>query len=1237
MQKFFILFLLSFQFIGQAQNNKSERFTPGGIMDTVFDRFGKKHFVGDLQINLEGRHVGGGAMVSSVTSCTAGMFAVFFANGSGMENTTNPTHAARRQVVCEVLSNISGLLGYNSFYPNSALVNILVDDITPYVAPFSPNFSGVLGLSTGFYAVPWNPASQNPGISENLIQKTIKSRVDAWTNVISPVVPVFGNGFYHGLMAFNFSNSSINWNSAISSTAASTQYDLYSIVLHEMTHVLGFATLIDINGKSKMGAANNYYSLYDKFLFAAGTNGLLSPLLQSNSSCNSQYGLNFIANPGVLSPACTSNYSTDVSNCNTAIRYNSVSSPSVHVYTPDCFEGSASLSHFEDMCYPGNIPSNNNQYFTMSNATPAGLNKRFLKQEEKNVLCDLGYTVNTTYTSNAAAASHTYSGSACTPIQVWGVNDGLVNTGYLYTSSGGPVIIPISGVNGVITNDYQGNSPVTAVSCVESVYNNGSAQVSGNTIVFTPNNTNGGIFVIRYIPKTSSGASGNITYIFGFIYPSFCGASSPCDMVQNGGFENNSGCGSIPSIGSATLASCWLVNTLSPDLFVRGCTGNNIIPANLGTSTYSSSIVFDSHNGAPNNAVMGIGAYSSGRDLALSESLANYLGSPVITNQSYVLSFWAYQFIGSKLDPQYSTTAFQNFNTDSVPVVLTFATDSVFLPVNHTVTTYPSYPLMPVKSVTLSNMFNTWQHYSVTFTTYATSQGNWLYVGMDKYFTYQSILQKMGSTNNHGGLFYTLLDDISLRPASQAPHLNLPTQICTGQSISNLGQYVNTNGGVFTGPGITSSVVNTGSGTNTIYYFNAAQSMTPGIYTVVYSYTGALNCEQTAVQQIHIGNVAESINTTYASSTVCVNGGTLNINAPLPGYSYTWQPGSHLGVTYTVSPNMATTYTVLGSIGSGSCSLIGYVNVSPNIPNAHIYANPPSVCPGNSIQLNAVGNFTSITWQPGNYTTAVINVAPNAATVYTAHLTGYLGCSANVSTLVNIGSIPTLTITASNNVVCSNQSTTLTASGAQYYLWFGTNNTNSVIVVNPVNTSTYYVSASDTSGCSVTDSIVISIFKPSTTISGTGYICAGEKVVLSTPYLANTYVWQPANAYVPTITVTPNTTTNYVLQTTSISASGTCVASNTVTVHVDPCTNIYQNEDSNPSFNLYPNPNKGSFTLLSNQNFALTVLIYGETGQVIKRLLFGPHERKEIELTDVAEGFYMVEANNYHTKLIIIK
>lgn len=989
---FVAIVLFSPIFNGQTLTTEdpSIRISPGGYFDEVRDREGRTYSLNSLQIILNQTYstkYNNNIYVASTTTCQAGIFKVFFANGSGMEIVGNTTHNGRRITVCEVLQNISGLLNFTT--TPTFTVNILVDDIGNLISPATPSNNLTLGVASSFYAFPNSPTSANPGIIENQIQKTIKSQQDAWLAVSSPFISLGGGNFYHGVMGFNFANPSFTWHTNYSgSLASSNDIDLYTVILHELTHALGFGSLINFNGTSKFGSANNYYSLYDKFLHDKN----LSPLL-SSTGCSPQYSLAFNGNTLSLAPNCTTTSPIDVTTCSVACSYSSSNMGTfIPVYTPDCYDGGSSLSHFEDMCYPTNTPSNNNVYFTMSNAQTVGMNKRFLTREERKVLCDLGYSVSTTYTSNALNASHSYtSDSPCSSPNIWGVNDGIVNGAYTYTSIGGPFTISISsGTNAIISNDA---STTTSAICVETVYANGTVAVNSGIITFSPAANFWGTVLLRYIPVDGSGNQGNITYIFGYVFPPGCSPISACDLVQNGGFETSTGCGPIATSWMIpNTLDCWSPFTLTPDLLTSSCTytlgdwhNNPLFSYPTFTSTPPASV----------SSFLGLFCQTGSVTLGfptISESVSSYLGSPLVNGQNYVLSFWAFQLSGTFLDPHSGVTA--TSNSYSVPVVMCFGSSGIPLaPSNFN--TFPMSGVNTILSPTLANSFNFWKPYTYTFTFSAatpTAQ-SLLYVGMHGPLTYTNLGAFSPTATSY---FYIAIDDISIKPLSQACLFTLPaTSICPSMSFTDLAQYASVPGGTFSGTGVTSS--------GSQYHFNFGGGIGNGIYNIAYTYSDNINCPQTVYQQVVVTNSTNLITLSYSTNGCSNNSGTLSIVNPTPSYSYTWQPANQTGTNVAVTTAVPTIYTVT-STSNSLCTVIQTISVMPNIPTGTLSSSSSSVCSGGSFTLSAIGTFTSISWQPGSNTSTQIIVNPSVSTTYTALITSSYGCTLT----------PTISVTVMN-------------------------------------------------------------------------------------------------------------------------------------------------------------------------------------------------------------------------------
>ncbi|MEO6303629.1 MAG: T9SS type A sorting domain-containing protein, partial [Bacteroidia bacterium] len=98
-------------------------------------------------------------------------------------------------------------------------------------------------------------------------------------------------------------------------------------------------------------------------------------------------------------------------------------------------------------------------------------------------------------------------------------------------------------------------------------------------------------------------------------------------------------------------------------------------------------------------------------------------------------------------------------------------------------------------------------------------------------------------------------------------------------------------------------------------------------------------------------------------------------------------------------------------------------------------------------------------------------------TSYTVTGGTFQGCNTSSSIIsVSVNPSPTLTVSSSNSVLCVGQTATLNASGANTYSW-----TNSAITattsVNPIVTTNYSVTGTNTLGCSktvvITQSVII--------------------------------------------------------------------------------------------------------------------------------------------------------------------
>ena len=326
---------------------------------------------------------------------------------------------------------------------------------------------------------------------------------------------------------------------------------------------------------------------------------------------------------------------------------------------------------------------------------------------------------------------------------------------------------------------------------------------------------------------------------------------------------------------------------------------------------------------------------------------------------------------------------------------------------------------------------------------------------------------------------------------------NGSTSICQGQTRT------------LTASGGTAYAWSTGATTQSIVVSNS------GNYQV--TVTGSSNCTATSATTAITVNPSPSASITSSGPTSFCQGGSVVLSAP-SGYSYSWSTGS---TSRQITVNTTGTYNVTVTSGA-NCSAVSTttsVNVMTN-PSATISAaGSTNICQGASVQLNASGADTYV-WSNGQ-TGNSINV--NAAGNYSAIATGANGCT-SVTNSVAVSSVstpvPTITVTGPTSLA-SGQSTTLVATGGSTYTWQpGGQTGSSIVVTTPGN---YTVTASNAAGCSGTSALVtIGLINSPTPVSisssSATSFCAGGSVMLNANGGSNP-LWSPGGDTTRSISV----------------------------------------------------------------------------------------------------------------------
>jgi hypothetical protein len=213
----------------------------------------------------------------------------------------------------------------------------------------------------------------------------------------------------------------------------------------------------------------------------------------------------------------------------------------------------------------------------------------------------------------------------------------------------------------------------------------------------------------------------------------------------------------------------------------------------------------------------------------------------------------------------------------------------------------------------------------------------------------------------------------------------------------------------------------------------------------------------------------------------------------------------------------------------------------------------------------------------GGTNTSITTLTDASASAFTGTLTNMTltGTTSNwvAQGGVTTGSITPATLTpavgstVSNSVICSGNSTTLSGTGADAYIW--TNGVTDATAFSPTVTATYTVTGTNTlTGCSNTAVNTVTVNALPTITVSSGAVCAGQSYTIIANG-ATTYTSVPSLAG---SVVTPTATTNYSI--TGTDANG-CVSSNTavstVTVNNLPTVSVTSGAIcSGKSFTMVP-------------------------------------------------------------------
>lgn len=361
---------------------------------------------------------------------------------------------------------------------------------------------------------------------------------------------------------------------------------------------------------------------------------------------------------------------------------------------------------------------------------------------------------------------------------------------------------------------------------------------------------------------------------------------------------------------------------------------------------------------------------------------------------------------------------------------------------------------------------------------------------------------------------------------------------------------------------------------------------TPGVYPVTLHYSNAA-CANFATIDIIVGAKPQASFAAVPTlgctpQLVTIQNTSTNTNSYVGDVINSWNwDFDYQGLGDTL-PNTSFTYVDSGYydiqliVGStAGCYDTTTTQIRVNLTPTANAGQDQTVCLQNSVQLNGsgAGNYQ---WSNGgtldNSSIANPLATPTQTTDYILTVTSPEGCiDKDTVTITVIQTIAQQVSTSADTTICEGDVMQLFAYGASDILQYEWDNTQTGLscyqgcnnpFASPTSTTTYYVTLYTTPTCYDTDSVQITVINENQNIIGADVtICEGDSIQLMTTVGTNP-IWSPSDniscVYCPNPYVFPTTTTDYIVETTTV---GGCHIQDTITITIFDVDLVNAGED----------------------------------------------------------------------------
>jgi PKD repeat protein len=332
-------------FCGALPAHQSTSSNPASIL---YDRFGNTYDKFEVDSTQQ------------ISICNSGYFTLIFGNSP------SPNY---EEVICQVFEEISNLIPRRQ-------QEVDCGDEIPLGLPVIrisgvPNLGRLAGSSSLYEYITENCNDFNYPTASNLVYRFINGGHD-----------VFYNNARIGIIAIN---TSLNWNLSFINGPNVNEYDLRSVVMHQVMHLLGFYSTMGIDGIPITNGG--LYDYYDNYLYRYDVNTRTNGTKVTIGDC--------LNNCWHLNPAIT-NFEEDVKNsCDPSIYTYGIGDPFIAATAnKDDFDSNISLDNYEYLSHLSENCNANGMNLLMRPKFTEGERRVLIQAAEQEILCKLGYQIN---------------------------------------------------------------------------------------------------------------------------------------------------------------------------------------------------------------------------------------------------------------------------------------------------------------------------------------------------------------------------------------------------------------------------------------------------------------------------------------------------------------------------------------------------------------------------------------------------------------------------------------------------------------------------------------------------------------------------------------------------------------------------------------------------------------------------------------------------------------------------